>query len=75
MMPGETILTGAPDTCRDCGVELKLEVLRSAAGYYIGTQCDCGPYSRESGYYMTRDAAQKDLDATNNTTPPPWART
>jgi hypothetical protein len=61
VMPGETLLTGAPATCKDCGVELGLKVLRSAAGYYIGSQCYCGPYSRESGYYKTREEAEKDL--------------
>lgn len=62
MIPGETIASGAPDTCSDCHTVLKLEVLHSAAGYYIGTQCKCGPYSRESGYYPKREMAQKALD-------------
>jgi hypothetical protein len=39
------------------------QVLRSSAGLYIGTRCECGPYSRESGYYATEADAQKDLDA------------
>ena len=29
------------------------------AGYYIGTWCGCGPYSRESGYYRTREDAER----------------
>ena len=62
MLEGETITSGAPSTCEDCGVELKPQVLMSGAGYYIGTRCNCGPYSRESDYYPTRAAAQKDLD-------------
>jgi len=37
--------------CEDCGMILVNQVMRSAAGWYIGTACDCGPYSRESGYY------------------------
>ena len=61
MIPGETILSGAPQTCPDCGVTLNLEVLQSAAGYYIGTQCRCGPYTRESGYFKTRQAAEQAL--------------
>ena len=61
MLPGETIASGAPTQCSTCGVRLKLEVLRSAAGYYVGTQCNCGPYSRETGYYKTRDEAEKVL--------------
>ena len=43
--------------CKDCGKRLKLEVLHSNAGYYIGTRCNCGPYSRDSGYFKNpRDA-------------------
>lgn len=77
MIPGveNPVLSGTTDKCSDCGVELKLEVQRSAAGYYIGTQCDCGPYSRESDYFDKRDDAQKALDAWDTTTTPPWART
>ncbi len=48
-LPGETIGLGASPTCPECGFTPKLEVLRSNAGYYIGTQCLCGPYTRESG--------------------------
>ena len=39
--------------CEDCGVLMRNRVLCSWAGYYIGKACDCGPYSRESGYYNT----------------------
>lgn len=58
-LPGE--LT-TPDKCEDCDQPLPLEVLSSAAGFYIGTSCHCGPYSRVSGYYTSRDAAQAALD-------------
>jgi len=61
MIPGETIATGAEPTCPDCLVTPKLQVCHSAAGYYVGTHCHCGPYSRESGYYRTEEAAQKAL--------------
>jgi len=61
-MPGETIHLGAPSTCEDCGVHVQLEVLRSAAGSYIGTQCNCGPYSRESGYYANSSDARDALE-------------
>lgn len=44
------------------------QVLRSAAGYFIGTTCwdeDYGGFedmgSRESGYYETKEAAEKAL--------------
>lgn len=41
------------------GVRLPLQVLRSAAGYYIGTY-DNGPVSRESvEYFRTQEAAER----------------
>lgn len=58
-LPGETIGTGADRRCPDCKKIPKLQVLMSGAGYYIGTQCDCGPYSRESGYYRSRELADQ----------------
>ena len=61
MLNGETIASGAPYKCEDCGVVLKLKVLKSNAGYYIGSQCECGPYSRESHYYKNFESANKDL--------------
>lgn len=54
-----------PNKCEDCGVVLHLQVLRSNAGYYIGTFCNCGPYSRESDYYPKREDAQIALDSRN----------
>lgn len=62
MLPGETIHSGAPNVCDECGTKLVEQVCQSAAGYYIGTQCQCGPYSRESHYYETQEQAQSDLD-------------
>jgi hypothetical protein len=61
VLKGETIASGAEPTCSDCGVTPQLRVCRSAAGYYIGTMCECGPYSRESGYFETAEAAQAAL--------------
>ena len=61
MLPNETIGNGAPKVCPDCGVRLVPEVLFTCA-YYIGTQCKCGPYSRESDYFKKREDAQKALD-------------
>ena len=60
VMPGETIATGAPTTCEDCGKKSELTVCKSSA-YYIGAWCDCGPYCRESGYYATREEAEHAL--------------
>ena len=62
MMPGETIFTGAERTCSECGVTPKFQVYKSPAGFYVGTMCKCGPYSRESGYYETKEEAQRDLN-------------
>lgn len=46
------------------GSRLPLQVLRSAAGYYIGTADEGGPYSRESAeYWPNQDAAQRALEA------------
>lgn len=67
MLPGET--GHSFDTCEDCHRLLVPQVLRSAAGYYIGTACSCGPYSRESGYYSSREEAQRDLDDLNISRP------
>jgi len=61
VMPGETIALGAADRCPECQVELKVTVCQSAAGYYIGTHCNCGPYSRESRYYRTEGEATADM--------------
>lgn len=54
----------------DKGNYSELQVLRSGAGFYIGTiyTGEDGikePGSRDSDYYPTREAAQKDLDALN----------
>jgi hypothetical protein len=64
-LPGECV-NDTKTTCVNCGDELLIRVCRSNAGYYVGFSCDeCGPYSRESGYYPTSDAAQKALDGGN----------
>jgi hypothetical protein len=65
--PGETIATGAAATCSECGVTPKLDIYSSpgGAGYYIGTYCKCGPYSRESDYFDDRVDAQIVLDQWN----------
>lgn len=62
-VPGETLATGAPNCCPDCGKDIVLTVCQSAAGYYVGAWCNCGPYCRESGYYRTKEEAQRALDS------------
>ena len=47
------------------GLKLPLQVLHSAAGYYIGTQNDEGPISRESVEYFPFHAAAQLALATN----------
>jgi hypothetical protein len=49
--------------CMDCHTKMKFSVQSSAAGFYIGTMCSkCGPYSRESGYFASKELAQNALD-------------
>ncbi|GCH11738.1 MULTISPECIES: hypothetical protein [Enterobacteriaceae] len=44
------------------GYTLPLQVLSSVRGYYIGTQCDEGPVSRESvEYYRDHEQAAQAL--------------
>ena len=40
--------------------ELPLEILRSAAGYYIGTWDEEGPFSWESQEYFSNEQAAQD---------------
>ena len=61
VLQGETIHRGAPRQCPECRAHLYDHVMESNAGYYIGTSCDDGPYSRESGYYATQEEATKAL--------------
>ena len=60
VIPGETGHAGK--ACQGCCELLELKVCQSAAGYYLGTWCLCGPFSRESGYYPSEKAAQDALD-------------
>ncbi|MGZ0719056.1 MULTISPECIES: hypothetical protein [Pseudomonas] len=44
----------------ECGIKYPLQILKSAAGYYIGTYDEFEPVSRESSeYYRTRAAAEQ----------------
>ena len=61
-LPGECA-NEIQTVCMECGTTIDLQVLSSAAGYYIGFFCpECGPYSRESGYFRSRDEAETVLD-------------
>lgn len=71
MLAGETIFSGAADTCGSCKTKLVLQVLRSGAGWYLGTACGCGPYSRESIYFKTEEAAAEGLSSGE---PKSWMR-
>lgn len=49
--------------CEDCGETMPLDVHKSAAGWYIGRFCkNCGPHSRESGYFKNEKEARDALD-------------
>ena len=53
-LPGETVRLGAEYPYEGA----MPEIMNSAAGYYVGYRCeDGGPYSRESGYYPSHEAA------------------
>ena len=58
MLLGETVRSGASETCPKCKFKTENEVCLSYAGYYIGRMCNCGPYSRESHYYQSGMAAE-----------------
>ena len=45
----------------------ELQVLKSAAGYYIGRTEDGMPYSRESGYFRTYEEAEELFNPNPNT--------
>ena len=44
----------------DDGTQLPFKVLKSAAGYYIGTEINGEPYSRESAHYWNCTADAKE---------------
>ena len=62
-LPIEDISNDARRECLICGMTLNIKVLSNDAGYYIGFVCpQCGPYSRESRYYRSREEAQTALN-------------
>lgn len=52
MLPGETVLSGCTTASKE-----DFEVLRSAAGWYIGTLDQGMPNTRETGYFATMEEA------------------
>ena len=55
------------DVGEDAVQFMPYEVLSSAAGYYLGYFCPvCGPYDRASGYYKTREMAERSLTSELN---------
>lgn len=62
MIEGETLATGAREVCSECRMRVEPDVYLSGAGFYIGTRCLCGPYTRESGYYRSEVEAQNALE-------------
>lgn len=63
MLPGE-IVGDTVETCFDCRADMEIKVLMSAAGYYLGFMCpNCGPYSRESGYFPSKESAARALES------------
>jgi len=61
-LPGECV-NNSQTACMECSTSLGIQVLCSAAGYYVGFFCShCGPYSRESGYYATHEEAEHALN-------------
>ena len=70
MLPGETVATGASPYCYHCDRDATgPQVLSSAAGYFVGYVCQCGPaFTRESRYYRMRGDADGALERGD------WAR-
>ncbi len=67
MFRGETITTGASDRYPICNKKLTFQVMRSQAGYYIGTSCCEGPYTRETSYFRLRAQAEEALQIYRDT--------
>lgn len=52
-LPGETICSGAPVVCPKCKTKATFMLRKTPAGYYVGSLCACGPYTRETFYFDT----------------------
>jgi hypothetical protein len=51
MLDRETIMSGGSPYCTHCCNFAKFGIYESGAGFYVGSYCACGPFSRESCYY------------------------
>lgn len=56
---GKPVTVAHGSLAKEAGLTLELQVLRSAAGYYLGTADDCGPVSRESLEYWQEEKHAK----------------
>ena len=59
MLDGQTIAKGANQTCQTCGKDVEFGVFNTVY-WYIGTKCDCGPYSRDTFYFKSQYLANQD---------------
>jgi hypothetical protein len=58
MLPGETVLSGCKLATTD-----DFQVMRSAAGWYVGTTDRSGfPCTRETGYFASQEECKEALD-------------
>ena len=63
MFPGETVSSGAPSTCAECGKEMELDVCSTPRGYFLGYMCSAhGVCTRETDYFDERQAAADALE-------------
>lgn len=62
-MLNSTIVSTGILAAKFAGLSLPLQVLRSGAGFYIGTANEMGPVSRESvEYFATAELAERALE-------------
>jgi len=66
MLPRETISNGADPICPDCGKEATWFVRSNGTSNCVATHCNCGMYSRETQYTISRQEAEDWLDKINS---------
>jgi hypothetical protein len=47
--------------CDTCDTALTPQVMSTMGGFYVGTACKCGPFSRETDYFGTEAEARTAL--------------